>query len=78
MTGDSLKNQKCRPVLRLDGLEPEIFYRKRPENTLLTSEFLPRKRLKRGHIRETPDPIGIERLPPDSEPTQEELKPKPS
>lgn len=74
-TGKNLKTDACRPVLTLDGaLEQETFYPKPDgEATLVFDEFLPRKRLKRNHINEKSDPIGIKQLPIGFEPTREEL-----
>ena len=72
-TGNNLKTTKCLPVLQLDGLEPEVIYR-RPEDDLIFAEFLPRKRLKRREISEKSEQIGIKRLPVEAEPTKEELR----
>ena len=77
-TGSTLKSDRCRPKLELDGLDPEIVYQKRHESrssvdSLIFSEFKPRKRLKRGHITEEQEPLGIKRLAPESEPQPGEL-----
>ena len=77
-TGSTLKSDRCRPKLELDGLDPEVVYRKRHESrcsvdSLIFSEFKPRKRLKRGHISEEQEPLGIKRLAPESEPQPGEL-----
>ena len=79
-TGSTLKSESCRPKLELDGLEPEVIYQKRHENrtsvdSLIFSEFKPRKRLKRSTICEEQEPIGIKRLAPESQPQPGELKP---
>ena len=71
-TGNHFKTTKCLPVLQLDGLEPEVVYQ-RPEDNLIFAEFLPRKRLKRSAISEKSEPLGIKRLPVESQPTKEEL-----
>ena len=62
-TGSGLKSERCRPKLELDGLEPEVIYRSVNQKPLLLPEFHPRKRLKKKHVSEVPDPIGVRRIP---------------
>lgn len=66
-TGSNLKSDKCRPKLQLDGLDPEVVYRTANDTTplekILFPEFRPRKRLKKMHVTEESEPIGVKRLP---------------
>ena len=62
-TGSGLKSDRCRPKLELDGLEPEVIYRSVNTKPVLLPEFHPRKRLKKKHVSEVPEVIGVRRIP---------------